>query len=88
VHAERELFLGHRLERAEVRFPGRADEGVEAPDLFVHGSHGVRRADVNLNGTRGPPGHDDVMSSRQELDYCPADGACATNRDDAHERSL
>ena len=88
MHAEGELFLGRRLERAEVRFPGRADEGVEAPDLFVHESHGVRRADVDLDVTGGPPCHDDVMSSRQELDYGPADGAGATNRDDAHERSL
>jgi hypothetical protein len=28
------------------------------------------------------------MPSRQELDYGPADGAGATNRDDAHERSV
>jgi hypothetical protein len=64
VHAEGKFFFGRRLEGAEVGLPGGADEGVEAPDLFVHEAHGVRRADVNMDVAGGPPGHDDVVSSR------------------------
>jgi hypothetical protein len=65
-----------------------ANSVPEASDLFVHGSHGVRRADVDLDVTGGPPCDHDVMSSRQEPDNGAADGAGATNRDDAHECSL
>jgi hypothetical protein len=62
VNAKRELFLGHGLERAEVRLAGRACERVEAPDPAVHGPHGIARADVHLDVAGLPPGHDHVVS--------------------------
>jgi hypothetical protein len=83
VNAKREVFLGHGLEGAEVRLAGRDCERVEAPDPLVHGPHGVRRADVHSDVAGLPPRHDDVMSSRQELDHGCADGSGTSNHGDA-----
>jgi hypothetical protein len=88
VNAKRELFLGHGLERAEVRLAGRACERVEAPDPAVHGPHGIARADVHLDVARLPSGHDHIVSSRERLDHRRADGSGAPNHDDAHETAL
>ena len=45
VNAKRELFLGHGLERAEVRLAGRACERVEAPDPFTRRDTGEEVSD-------------------------------------------
>ena len=65
MNTERELVLGHGLERAEVRLAGRACERVEAPDPVVHRPHGIAWSDVHLDIAGLRSGHDHVMSSRE-----------------------